>query len=193
MKKELSVKILSGKYRGKSIYLADLSVTRSTKSIIREAVFNTLQGEICGTVFVEVFAGSGTVGIEALSRGAKTVYFLERDRESYRCIQKNLDLLGVQNGVVKNVDSFEFFGELLQSLSDEEKRIFYFDPPFEFRENMSGIYDKCEDLIASIPPKKLDIVVIEHMSGYEPKEKIGNFLLQKTKKYGKSSLAYYTI
>lgn len=193
MKKGLSVKIISGKYKGKSIYLADLSVTRSTKSIVREAVFDTLQSEIKECCFVEVFAGSGTVGIEALSRGAKKVYFLEIDKNSCRCIQKNLDLLGAQNGVVKNVDSFEFFAELLDDISCEEKRIFYFDPPFEFREGMNGIYSRCEALITSILPKSLDIVVIEHMSGYKPKERLGNFTLQKTRKYGKSSLAYYTL
>ncbi len=193
MKKQLSTKIIAGEFKGKTILLADIAVTRSSKSIIRESVFNALQGETAASIFVEVFAGSGTVGIEALSRGAEFVYFLEKDRDSYRCVQKNLETLGVQNARVYNVDSFEFFPELLTTLAKKEKRIFYFDPPFSIRENMEGIYDSCVALIADIDPKPLDIVVVEYMTGHELPAKIGSFNQVKTKKFGKSSLAYYTL
>lgn len=193
MKKRLSTKIIAGEFKGKSIFLADMTITRSSKNIIRESVFNALQSEIESSVFVEVFAGSGTIGIEALSRGAEFVYFLEKDRDSYRCIKSNLELLSIQNALVYNVDSFEFFAELLEILEKKEKRIFYFDPPFSIRKNMEDIYDGCTALIASIDPKPLDIVVVEHMTGYELAAKIGSFNRVKTKKFGKSSLAYYTL
>ena len=114
--KQLSTKIIAGKFKGKNITLADIAVTRSTKNIIRESVFNALQGEVADSIFVEVFAGSGSIGIEALSRGAEFVYFLEKDRNSYMCIQKNLDALDVDNARVYNVDSFEYYGELLKTL-----------------------------------------------------------------------------
>ncbi|MCI4399550.1 MAG: 16S rRNA (guanine(966)-N(2))-methyltransferase RsmD [Campylobacteraceae bacterium] len=191
--KKLTTKIIAGKYKGKTIALADISVTRSTKSIIRESVFNTLQGEIENAVFVEVFAGSGTMGIEALSRKAAFVHFLEKNRNSYFCIQDNLDSLNAENARVYNVDSFEYFPNLLNSLQKEEKRIFYFDPPFSIRENMDGIYEDTIDLIKQIRPKQLDIVVVEYMTGYELPSKIGSFGLQKSKKFGKSSVAYYTL
>lgn len=191
--KKLTTKIIAGKYKGKTITLADISVTRSTKSIIRESVFNTLQGEIEGAVFVEVFAGSGTMGIEALSRGAGFVHFLEKNRNSYYCIQDNLDSLDAENARAYNVDSFEYFPNLLNSLQKEEKRIFYFDPPFSIRENMDGIYEETIGLIKQIRPKRLDIVAVEYMTGYELPDKIGSFSLQKSKKFGKSSVAYYTL
>ncbi len=193
MKKQLSTKIIAGELKGKTIFLADLAVTRSTKNIIRESVFNALQGEVDAAVFVEVFAGSGTMGIEALSRGAEFVYFLEKDKDSYRCIQKNLEMLGIQNARVYNVDSFEFFPELLTSLAKKEKRIFYFDPPFAIRKNMEDIYENCISLIYAIDPKPLDIVVVEYMTGYELPSKIGAFTQVKSKKFGKSSVAYYTL
>ncbi len=191
--KKLTTKIIAGKYKGKTITLADISVTRSTKSIIRESVFNTLQGEIEGAVFVEVFAGSGTMGIEALSRRAGFVHFLEKNRNSYYCIQDNLDSLDAENAKAYNVDSFEYFPNLLNSLQKEEKRIFYFDPPFSIRENMDGIYEETIGLIKQIRPKRLDIVAVEYMTGYELPDKIGSFSLQKSKKFGKSSVAYYTL
>jgi len=190
--KQLSTKIIAGKFKGKNITLADIAVTRSTKNIIRESVFNALQGEVADSIFVEVFAGSGSIGIEALSRGAEFVYFLEKDRNSYMCIQKNLDALDVDNARVYNVDSFEYFGELLKTLGRKEKRIFYFDPPFNIRENMENIYEECISLIKSIEPKQMDIVAVEYMTGYELPKKIGSFIEQKTKKFGKSSVVYYT-
>jgi 16S rRNA (guanine966-N2)-methyltransferase len=191
--KKLTTKIIAGSFKGKIIELADIAVTRSTKSIIRESVFNALQGEVADAFFVEVFAGSGTIGIEAISRGAAFVYFLEKDRSSYRCIQKNLDDLGVGNAKVFNVDSFEFFPELLNSLDKKEKRIFYFDPPFSIRENMEDIYENCISLIKKIEPKPLDIVAVEYMTGHELPPQIGAFSVVKTKKFGKSSIAYYTV
>lgn len=191
--KKLVAKIIAGKFKGKSIELADLAVTRSSKNIIREAVFNALQGEVEDSAFVEVFAGSGTIGIEALSRGAKFVHFLEKDKNSYKCIQNNLDALDVENARTHNVDSFEYFRDLLNALEKFDKRIFYFDPPFSIRENMENIYEDCFSLIAGIRPKPLDIVVIEYMSGYEVPQTINSFTLQKTKKFGKSSVAYYVL
>jgi len=191
--KKLTTKIIAGKYKGKTITLADISVTRSTKSIIRESVFNTLQGEMEDAVFVEVFAGSGTIGIEALSRGAAFVHFLEKNRNSYFCIQENLNSLEAENARVYNVDSFEYFPNLLNSLQKEKKRIFYFDPPFSIRESMDGIYEDTIALIKQIRPKQLDIVAVEYMTGYGLPDKIGDFSLQKSKKFGKSSVAYYTL
>ena len=100
-------KIIAGKFKGKILPLSDKNVTRSTKSITRESVFNTLQGEVIGSFFVEVFGGSGTIGIEALSRGASEVVFMERDKNSYETIKSNLASLGVENGKVFNVDSLD--------------------------------------------------------------------------------------
>lgn len=191
MKKQLSTKVIAGKYKGKSIALADLSVTRSTKSIMREAVFNTLQADVADSMFIEIFGGSGTMGIEALSREAREAIFLERDKNSYGCIKQNLDFLDAENAKVYNVDSFEFFDELLSRIKGENKRIFYFDPPFHIRDNMQDIYEKCLALIRKIVPDRWDILIIEHITSYEIPDIIGKFELAKRKKFGKSSVSYY--
>lgn len=191
MKKQLTTKIIAGKYKGKSIGLADLAVTRSTKSIMREAVFNTLQADVVDSMFIEIFGGSGTMGIEALSRGARDAVFLERDKNSYARIKQNLDFLDAENARVYNVDSFVFFDELLDRVKDEKKRIFYFDPPFNIRDNMQDVYEKCLALMVKIKPDKWDILIIEHMTSYELPKTIGKFELAKAKKFGKSSVSYY--
>lgn len=186
-------KIIAGKFKGKILSLSDKNVTRSTKNITRESVFNTLQGEVIGSFFVEVFGGSGTIGIEALSRGASEVVFMERDKNSYETIKSNLASLGVENGKVFNVDSFNFFEDILNTLPKEKRRIFYFDPPFDIREGMSGIYEKCIKLVEKIKSTPLDIVIFEHISTFVPPASISGFSLAKTKKFGKTSISYYAV
>ena len=70
-------KIISGKYKGRSLKLPSKTTTRSSKVIVLESFFNTIQFGIMDAVFVEVFSGSGSVGLEALSRGAKKIIFME--------------------------------------------------------------------------------------------------------------------
>ena len=73
----LTKKIIAGKYKGKTLKLPSKVTTRSSKGIVLEAFFNTLQYEIIDAVFVEVFSGSGSIGLEALSRGARQLFFME--------------------------------------------------------------------------------------------------------------------
>lgn len=193
MNPDFKFKVIAGKFKGKVLALSDKTVTRSTKGITRESVFNTLQGEVIGSFFVEVFGGSGTIGIEAISRGASEVVFLEKDKNSYETIKANLAALGVQNGKVFNVDSFDFFDDILGTLPTDKRKIFYFDPPFDIREGMAGIYEKCIKLVEKIKPMPLDIVIFEHMTTFVPHEKISNFSLVKTKKFGKTSISYYAL
>jgi len=69
--------IIGGEFKGKFIEIPNISTTRSSKSILKESLFNTLQFDIIDKNFVEVFSGSGSIGLEALSRGAKKCYFIE--------------------------------------------------------------------------------------------------------------------
>ena len=90
-KKHLTKKIVAGKYKGKTIKLPPLSTTRSSKGIVLESFFNTIQFEIIDEIFVEVFSGSGSIGLEALSRGAKQVYFMEKNKEALKILKENID------------------------------------------------------------------------------------------------------
>ncbi len=186
------VPILAGKYKGRKILIPNISTTRSSKSILRESLFDTLQFDIIGSTFVEVFAGSGSVGIEALSRGAKIVYFIEKNRAVYEILRQNIENLGIESAYITPADSFEYFGSLLQLLETKgQKSYFYFDPPFSVREGMGDIYTKTVDLIASIPAHICKMVIIEHMSSLKLPESIGVLYRKKNKKFGKSSLSYY--
>ncbi len=183
-------KIIAGKLKGKTIELPSLEVTRSSKTILRESIFNTLQFDVIDAIFVEVFAGSGSIGLEAVSRGAKKVYFMEKDRDSFKVLQKNIKLLNISNAITILGDSFDRLSEVLRELGNEET-YFYFDPPFAYREGMEEIYEKLINLIKTIPTQNVKEVIIEHMSFVDFPPQIGELSLKKQKKFGKSSVSYY--
>jgi len=76
--------IISGKYKGIKIELPSLDTTRSSKVIVKESYFNTIQFDVIDCILVEVFSGSGSVGLEALSRGAEHVFFMEKDKAAFK-------------------------------------------------------------------------------------------------------------
>jgi len=188
-----NIQIIAGKHRGKKLYMADKETTRSSKNILKESVFNTLQFEVVDSVFVEVFSGTGSVGLEALSRGAKYAYFLEKDRNSFRVLNENIKACKEEeNSETILGDSFETIWDVVEKLQrNKEKAFFYFDPPFAIREGNEEIYDKVIDTIARLPRINVEKIIIEYQTGIKFPEMIGKYKQIKTKKFGKSSVAYY--
>jgi 16S rRNA (guanine(966)-N(2))-methyltransferase RsmD len=189
--KTLFIQINGGKYKGKKIELPSLDTTRSSKSILRESLFNTLQFDIVGKNFVEVFGGSGSMGLEALSRGAKDVYFIEKDQAAYSVLKKNAASLDSMHTHLTLGDSFQVYEDVIKKIEGEG--YFYFDPPFDIREGMEGIYDRVLDLIAKTPKEKVIMIVIEHMTKTTMPDTIGDYTKKKFKKFGRSALTYYVV
>ncbi len=191
---KMSFCIQGGKYKGKKLYIPSGLTTRSTKSIIRGSLFDTIQNEIINQNFVEVFAGSGSMGLEALSRGAKAAYFIERDKNAYRVLQKNSALIDKENSHLSFGDSFELYLPLIKTLQNSSQKAFiYFDPPFDIREGMSGIYDRVIELIEKTPEDVVLKIIIEHMSSIDFADRIGDYVKIKKRKFGKTTLTYFTL
>ncbi len=187
--KEIFATISAGKYKGKKLKLPSLKSTRSTKSILKESYFDTIQFDIINEIFIEVFGGSGSMGLEALSRGAKHSYFIEKDRDAFEILRQNCHFIDKQKSTCERADSFEYFPVLVDSLT--HKAFFYFDPPFSIRDGMQEVYEKVYSLVSSIPKEKANLITIEHASSHKLPQQIGMYKLQKSKKFGKSSLSYY--
>ena len=184
--------IIAGKYKGKNILIPALDTTRSSKSILRESFFNTVSFDVVDSNFVELFAGSGSVGLEALSRGAKKSYFFEKNPTAYKLLQENIANIDKEGAIAYQGDVFKLFDSVYSALKQENnKTIFYLDPPFSIREGMEDIYDKSLELIKKLEDDFVELVAIEHMSDINLPEKIGKLELVKKKKFGKSSLSYY--
>jgi len=185
-------KILSGKYKGKVLKLPSKTTTRSSKSIVLESFFNTLQFDIVDANFVEVFSGSGSIGLEALSRGAKQIYFMEKDRDALKVLKQNIAQTSPAQCRVYGGDSFSNIKEVVSVLQKaNEDAYFYVDPPFSIREGMEDIYDKTMQLIASLPVENVKMIIIEHMTGLEIAPTLGAFSKIKTKKFGNTTLTYF--
>lgn len=191
--KSITKKIVAGRFKGKTIKLPSKDTTRSSKSIVLESFFNTIQFEIIDATFVEVFSGSGSIGLEALSRGAQQVYFMEKDKDALKTLKENIAMTDPAACEVFGGDSFMNIAQIISILKRKnEEAYFYIDPPFSIREGMEDIYDKTINLIASLPQEIVKLIIIEHMSGLEIPEYIGAFSKQKTKKFGNTSLTYFS-
>ena len=190
--KPLTKKIVSGRFKGKTLRLPSLETTRSSKGIVLESFFNTVQFEIIDAVFVEVFSGSGSIGLEALSRGAKRILFMEMDRAAQKVLRENISQTDPSACELFPGDSFVTIPQVVARLKQlGEPAYIYIDPPFSIREGHEDVYDKTLGLIASLPPETVRLIIIEHMSGLELPERLGAFEKGKNKKFGKTSLTYY--
>jgi len=190
--KNIFTTIIGGKYRGKKIALPSNNSTRSTKSIVKESYFNTVQFEIVDMPFFEVFAGSGSIGLEAVSRGASKAYFIEIDFKAYKVLNANCEAIDASACITYKGDSFNIYPDVIKKFSHDNSRAFiYLDPPFDIRENMNDIYDKTIKLIENTPKEVVELIAIEHISDKSFPEVLGEFRLKKVKKFGKTTLSYY--
>jgi 16S rRNA (guanine(966)-N(2))-methyltransferase RsmD len=188
------ITISGGKYKGKKLNSASLSTTRSTKSILKGSLFDTLQFDIIDQNFVEVFGGSGSMGLEAVSRGAKKAYFIEYDKKAYNVLVKNCQMIDKTKTKTYLGDSFEIYPQIVKDLkSQNQKAYLYFDPPFDIREGMKDIYEKVLSLIKDTPKEIVLMIIIEHATKTKMPKSIGEFKLKKSKKFGKSSLSYFIV
>ena len=192
---KITKKIVSGKYKGKTIKLPSMVTTRSSKNIVLESFFNTIQFNIIDSTFVEVFSGSGSIGLEALSRGANEILFMEKDRDALIVLKENIK--NIDEDRVCEVFAGDSFTNIKAVISTIKRKnteaYFYIDPPFSIREGMEDIYEKMLKLIESLPIDNTKLIIIEHMTGLELPEIIGKFTKLKYKKFGNTSLTYFGI
>ena len=188
-----TTKIIAGVYKGKVLELPSLDVTRSSKSALKESVFNVLQFDIIDKIFIESFAGSGSIGLEAISRGAKRSYFIELDKNSYSILVRNCKSIDIEKCQTIQGTAFVQTPLILDFMrNSKDEIILYVDPPFDYREGMDDIYEKSFHMIENIEADNIFMIIIEHVSKLEVPQTLGKFSLDKTRKFGKSSLSYFT-
>ena len=191
-KENFRTKIIGGEFKGRFIEIPNIKTTRSSKNILKESLFNTLQFDIIDKNFVEVFSGSGSIGLEALSRGASRCYFMEYNKVAYKVLQENIKLLNPSRCHHLYGDSFEKFDTILGMLKNStQKTYFYFDPPFSTRDGMDDVYEKTLELIKKIDTSMCEMVIVEHMTQLDMPKEIGELEQVKRKKFGRSTMTYY--
>lgn len=166
--------------------------TRPTKSIVRESFFNTMGASIVDSVFIEGFGGCGSMGIEALSRGAKEAVFYEINKKAYHILSQNLALAQKRVPTLKfSAYNADFFTQSFQKWAAQHI-ILYLDPPFCTREGMNDIYERLFVMIEKLQESAC-FIVFEHWSEYNMPDIIGAYAKLKMRQFGKSTLTYYTL
>lgn len=180
--------ITGGKLKGKRIKTPKGELTRPSSAIIKESLFNILHSNIVDSIFIDLFAGSGSVGLEAISHGAKRVIFVENNQQNIKIIKENIKILNVESNcriihsdVTKSINL----------VAEEKPNIIFLDPPYDFVEvdYISEIFLKIQECkIPTIPgylvlqsPANKNLETIE----------VDRLKLIKKKKYGKSHLSFW--
>lgn len=122
------MRIVGGKYRGRKLKRVEKESTRETADMVKEAVFNMLGGSIDG-VILDLFAGSGAYGLEAISRGGSKLYAIDHDKDCIKVISENVKILGESENVSVQLKDYKRF---LLALTDSIKFDYIFiDPPYD--------------------------------------------------------------
>ena len=126
--KEIDMRIITGSAKGKRLDTLDGLETRPTSERTKEAVFSMLQFDIEGRVVLDLFAGSGQMGLEALSRGASRAYMIDRGRGAFEIIKRNISKCGFSEGAIALCEDSVSF---LKKMQGKEKfDIVFIDPPY---------------------------------------------------------------
>lgn len=170
------MRIISGKYKGRNIKGYDIDGTRPTMDRVKESLFGIIQNYIPNSVCLDLFAGSGSLGIEAISNGAKVCYFNDSNKEMIKILNENLK--GIDNSIVFNKEYDKFLNEI-----DEKFDVIFLDPPYK----MNLISSSIDIIIKRNLLKEDGIIICE----YETEEIECNLKLIKEKKYGSKKIRIY--
>lgn len=183
-----TMRVIAGKYRGRRLKSPPSLETRPTSDRLRETLFNILAPRIKGSRFLDLCAGSGAVGIEALSRGAVHVTFVDQSRRMCALIETNLGELTVVESDVEIVN--DEAAEFLRRRAKNERppfNLIFFDPPYEA--DYDVVLERLGDENMLLTTEA--IVAVEHSKKKELKEEFGALHRYRTLKQGDSVLSFY--
>lgn len=181
------MRVISGKARGTKLSSIESLSTRPTLDRVKESLFNIIQNNLKGAVILDLFAGSGQLGIEALSRGADKAYLCDINRDAVKMIKQNLEKTKLKDkAVVINED----YKKALRILNTNEKfDIIFIDPPY--KEDIA--VDSIIDIIHESKLKENGIMIIETDEierDLREINKIENIKIIDQRKYGRASLIF---
>ena len=179
------MRIIAGKARGTKLYTLEGMNTRPTLDRVKESLFNIIQSEIPGSIFLDLFAGSGAIGLEAVSRGAKKAILCDKEKSAIQIIKKNIEKTHFQNETEIYNEAFE---KLLTTKIHENIDIFYIDPPYK----TNYVYDAIKIMLEENIVNEDTMIIIET----DEKERIISQIekldieITDQRKYGRANLIF---
>jgi len=183
----LAMRVIAGKYKSRKLEAPAGMLTRPTSDRLRETLFNVVAPVVADTVWLDLFAGSGAVGIEALSRSARSVYFVESASAAARTIRKNLHTLGINEGAEVIERDVAVALRMLDSQAILCNFVFL-DPPYR----KMGDYEQGLGFLSQsqlLAPESQ--VIAEHDKHFDPGNEFGSLRRHRTLRQGDAVLSFY--
>jgi 16S rRNA (guanine(966)-N(2))-methyltransferase RsmD len=187
------MRVIAGKYRSRPLKSLRGMDIRPTSDRLRETLFNVLTagnpGALEGSVWLDLFAGTGAVGIEALSRGAKEVHFVENSATAAEAIRKNLHSLGIDDGfnILQEELTRAFWRMERQHVAAD---VVFIDPPYRLQDAYSNTLRALAD---SSLIWAMSVVIAEHDKKFDPGEEFGPLRRFRHLAQGSTALSFYRL
>ena len=177
------MRVITGEYRGRKLETPIGRDIRPTSDKVKEAIFNILMNDTYDRVFCDLFTGTGNLGIEALSRGARTCYFCDSSKDSIRLTKGNILHCGAQDKAVILHGDYQ---KCLQRIH-EKVDVFLLDPPYH-----AGLYENCFRIIDELDLlARNGIILTEHGTMDPMPEETDRFYCDRRRRYGKTMVSIY--
>lgn len=175
------MRIVTGSARGKRLITREGESVRPTPERVKEALFSIIQFQIEGRRVLDLFAGSGQLGLEALSRGASAAVFVDASKESIAVVQKNIQNTGLSKGA--EVHQADFAAYLMRKTAPFD--LVFLDPPYR-----TGLLQKALSMVVPVMNPG-GTIICENPSDEELPEVVGDFVKRRSYSYGKIVLSLY--
>lgn len=178
------MRVISGKVRGLALKTIEGNSTRPTRDMVREALFSIIVNHVPGSNFLDLFAGSGAIGIEALSRGAKYSMFIDKNPECIKIIKENLKKANfIEQAEVCLIDYKKAISKLDENMYD----IIYIDPPYNKKMGIDAINMISEKNVLTND----GIIVLETDTDEPVPDTVGQYEKFNYKRYGRNILSLF--
>lgn len=186
------MRIIAGSLRSRTLVAPSGLDTRPTSDRLRETLFNVLAGRMEGAVFVDLYAGSGAVGIEALSRGAAHVTFVERAPAALKVLRSNLERLGLREGFKVNAGSVKAFLQRLKPGTEPGIDVVFLDPPYDAAQEYAGALSLLGGEAAGLLASGA-LAIAEHRRKEKLGESYGRLKRTRLLEQGDAALSFYAV
>ncbi|XEC97061.1 16S rRNA (guanine(966)-N(2))-methyltransferase RsmD [Paenibacillus tarimensis] len=181
-----AVRVIAGEAKGRPLKAVPGVNTRPTTDKVKEAMFSMIGPYFDGGAVLDLFAGTGGLGIEALSRGMERAVFIDLERQSIDVIRRNLEAARMEDRAEVYRNDASRAIKLLQK-RELKFRLVFLDPPYKIKEADALMLELAERGVL----EREAVIVVEHESGYRYPERFGDFTQTKQSRYGETTLTVY--
>ena len=180
------MRVIAGKWKGLRLQAPQGFKTRPTADRVREGIFSIIGNKVKDSYFLDLFAGSGSVGLEALSRGAQSIVFVEQDLSAIKSLKKNITRINAEkNCAIIHADGFKINAVFHRKKTKFD--IIYMDPPFF----IPGFFEKIKPYFTMPVIFENGLMILEHFHKIESPDDFGKLFKIKEIIYGDSALSLY--